>query len=419
MITTDSRQCPAGSIFIALHGETFDGNRFAVGAIENGCAYAVVDAPLKELDTSNKYANRLIHVDDTLQTFKDMARQHRRQYDIPVIGITGTNGKTTTKELVAAVLSQRYNVMFTQGNYNNDVGVPKTLFTLSADHDIAVVEMGASHPGDIKTLVETVEPTCGLITNVGRAHLQGFGSFEGVKRTKGELYDFLAANDRFAFLNDSDADLASMARDRHLRTESYVGGRVEKCTPYLYIVLDDGTRIATHLIGAYNLPNILAAVTIGRHFGVDDALIVKALQDYRPSNNRSQLTETDNNRLVVDAYNANPTSMAAAIDNFRLISTSEPKMLILGDMGELGDESEKEHEAIVRLLTDDAFAEVWLVGSEFQKAVATLAGGSRKPTVFANVDEVKEALTKNKPQGRIILIKGSHSTRLYELPSLL
>lgn len=419
VITTDSRQCPAGSIFIALRGETFDGNRFAVGALERGCAFAIVDASPKELDNSNKYANRLVRVDDTLQAFKDMARQHRRQHDIPVIGITGTNGKTTTKELTAAVLAQKYSVMFTQGNYNNDVGVPKTLFTLSASHDIAVVEMGASHPGDIKTLVETVEPTCGLITNVGRAHLQGFGSFDGVKRTKGELYDFLAANHRFAFLNTADADLAGMAQDRHLRTESYAGGRVESCTPYLNITLDDGTRIGTHLVGAYNLPNILAAVTIGRHFGVDGALIVRALQDYRPSNNRSQLTETGDNRLVVDAYNANPTSMGAAIDNFRLITTREPKMLILGDMGELGDESEKEHEAVVRLVSDSAFDEVWLIGNAFQKAVATLPGDSPWLTVFATVDEAKEALVSHKPQGRLILIKGSHATRLYELPSLL
>ncbi len=412
VITTDSRNCPVDSIFIALHGESFDGNLFAISALEKGCAFAIVDTDPKALDASNKYASRLIRVQDTLQTFKDMARQHRRQFDIPVIGITGTNGKTTTKELIAKVLGKRYNVMFTQGNFNNDVGVPKTLFTLSGEHDIAVVEMGASHPGDIKTLVETVEPTCGLITNVGRAHLQGFGSFEGVKRTKGELYDFLVANGRPAFLNTDDADLTQMAASRGLQTEAYAKGRVEKCTPYLYITLDDGTRISTRLIGAYNLPNILAAVTVGRHFGVDDRLIVEALEEYSPSNSRSQLMVTDSNHLVVDAYNANPTSMAAAVENFRMIDVAEPKMLILGDMGELGAVSEAEHRKIAEMTDDAAFREVWLVGNEFQKVSTT----ARR---FVSVDDVKAALKECKPQGMYILVKGSHSTRLYELPELL
>ena len=220
VITTDSRDCPQGSIFIALKGESFNGNAFAGKALEQGCAYAVVDEPQV---VDERLKDRYILVDDCLQTFKDLAREHRRQFDIPVIGITGTNGKTTTKELVAAVLSEEYNVMATQGNFNNDVGVPKTLFRLTDEHDIAVVEMGASHPGDIKTLVETAEPTCGLITNVGRAHLQGFGSFEGVKRTKGELYDFLRSraeegdpDQGFIFINADDPDLTQMANQRGL-----------------------------------------------------------------------------------------------------------------------------------------------------------------------------------------------------------
>ena len=201
VITTDSRECPKGSIFFALKGETFDGNRFAVASLEKGCAYAVVDdRSVVDAAKEGPFAGRLILVDDVLLAFKALAREHRRQFHIPVIGITGTNGKTTTKELIAAVLSEKYNVLCTQGNFNNDVGVPKTLFRLGKEHEIAVIEMGASHPGDIKTLVETVEPDCGIITNVGRAHLQGFGSFEGVKRTKGELYDYLAASKESAVL---------------------------------------------------------------------------------------------------------------------------------------------------------------------------------------------------------------------------
>ena len=208
-ITTDSRDCPEGSIFLALKGASFDGNQYALQALEKGCAYAIVDDP-----TVNQGDSRLILVDDCLQTFKDLAREHRRQFDIPVIGITGTNGKTTTKELIRAVLSECYNVMATEGNFNNDVGVPKTLFRLNEDHDIAVVEMGASHPGDIKTLVETAEPNCGLITNVGRAHLQGFGSFEGVCKTKGELYDFLCAHECPVFVNRDNEHLMQMISER-------------------------------------------------------------------------------------------------------------------------------------------------------------------------------------------------------------
>jgi len=220
VITTDSRDCPSGSIFFALRGGSFDGNNFALAALDKGCSYAVVDDRGR---FSNADDERIILVDDVLQAFKDVAREHRRQFDIPVIGITGTNGKTTTKELVAAVLGLRYNVMFTQGNFNNDVGVPKTLLRITGEHEIAVVEMGASHPGDIRTLAETAEPTCGLITNVGRAHLQGFGSFEGVKATKGELYDALAANSRPAFLNMHDKDLVEMASQRHHRHHCLCG----------------------------------------------------------------------------------------------------------------------------------------------------------------------------------------------------
>ncbi|MDO4194597.1 MAG: UDP-N-acetylmuramoyl-tripeptide--D-alanyl-D-alanine ligase [Prevotellaceae bacterium] len=426
VVTTDSRDVPQGSIFFALKGESFDGNKYAVQALEKGASYAVIDDAevfnSAEMDETIGEKS-LILVDNVLQTFKDLAREHRRQFDIPVIGITGTNGKTTTKELLSAVLSEKYNVMFTQGNFNNDVGVPKTLFRLTPEHEIAVVEMGASHPGDIKTLVETAEPTCGLITNVGRAHLQGFGSFEGVKKTKGELYDSLAPNPSptrrgewndspFVFLNTKDADLCEMAEQRGVKTEAYVDGRVLKCDPYLSVELEDGTVIHTKLIGSYNVVNVLAALTVGRHFGVSDEQIVHALENYKPSNNRSQLTVTEKNRLVVDAYNANPTSMAAAIDNFRLIETDLKKMAILGDMKELGEVSEKEHQTIVAKLDEAAFDEVWLVGEMFEKT----APGYR---CFANVDEVKAAIAATPIANRFILIKGSNSTKLFQLPELL
>lgn len=421
VITTDSRECPEGSIFFALKGETFDGNRFAVASLEKGCAYAVVDdKSVVDAAKEGPFAGRLILVDDVLLAFKALAREHRRQFHIPVIGITGTNGKTTTKELIAAVLSEKYNVLCTQGNFNNDVGVPKTLFRLGKEHEIAVIEMGASHPGDIKTLVETVEPDCGLITNVGRAHLQGFGSFEGVKRTKGELYDYLAASKEsavlkqkpFTFLNIHDAYLVAMAMARDLKTVPYAEGRVSECDPLLTVELADGEAIHTQLIGSYNCANVLAAVTIGRYFGVSDKKIVHALETYTPSNNRSQLTVTASNNLIVDAYNANPTSMAAAIDNFRMMKVDRRKMAILGDMRELGADSQAEHQRIADMLASAGFDEVWLVGEEFMKTKTAFRR-------FNDIEEVKAAISDHKPEDCYILIKGSNGIRLYQLPDML
>ena len=426
-ITTDSRDCPEGSIFLALKGESFNGNIFAESAIEKGCAYAIID------ESEYKKDDRFILVDNCLQTFKDLAREHRRQFDIPIIGITGTNGKTTTKELIRAVLSECYNVMATEGNFNNDVGVPKTLFRLNKDHDIAVVEMGASHPGDIKTLVEAAEPNCGLITNVGRAHLQGFGSFEGVCKTKGELYDFLCAHECPVFVNRDNEHLMQMINERRKpETDIYyygqsdnsdilIRGEVISCAPFLKFrwreqdadagYTSEWLTVQTHLIGAYNLDNMLAAITIGYVNNIPFDKINHALENYVPTNNRSQLTETEHNHLIVDAYNANPTSMKAAIDNFRLMEVS-PKMAILGMMGELGDVSQEEHQKIITLLEEAHFNEVWLVGSEFQKANSSFR-------TFANVDEVKATIAQQQPTGRYILIKGSNSTKLFQLPELL
>ena len=432
-ITTDSRDCPEGSIFLALKGETFDGNKFALQALEKGCAYAIVDDP--NLFTST-VDNRLILVDDCLQTFKDLAREHRRQFDIPVIGITGTYGKTTTKELIAAVLSQQYNVLYTQGNFNNDVGVPKTLFRLTKEHEIAVIEMGASHPGDIKTLAETAEPTCGLITNVGRAHLQGFGSFEGVIKTKCELYDFLRTRqDSLIFINaDNDYLMDQIGEDEEIWLSPYstdiekqytcISGDIISCDPFLkfrwrepLMTLEEegrGTKwhkVQTQLIGAYNIDNLLAAIAVGINFGVDRKKICTALEEYVPSNNRSQMTVTKKNHLIVDAYNANPTSMQAALDNFSLIQ-ADRKMAILGQMGELGEDSDLEHRQLVSYLEEAGYDKVWLVGDNFRDIECPF----RK---FHDVEDVKAAIAADCPEGYYILIKGSNSNKLFQLPELL
>lgn len=421
VVTTDSRSCPEGSIFIALKGASFDGNKFAAAALEKGCSYAVVDEKEYYVEGDDRY----ILTDDCLTTFKELSREHRRQFNIPVVGITGTNGKTTTKELVSAVLAEKYNVMHTEGNFNNDVGVPKTLLRLSPEHEIAVVEMGASHPGDIKKLVEYVEPTCGLITNVGRAHLQGFGSFEGVKKTKGELYDFLKAHDGLVFLNTGNPHLVEMARERELdRVISYGGeddanvqGRVTAADPFITIEWQEDGKpnvysVKSHLIGAYNVDNMLAAVAVGLHFGVTPEQINHALEHYQPTNNRSELVKTADNTLIVDAYNANPTSMAAALDSFEQIDTKLPKMAILGDMRELGAVSEEEHQKVVDTLKAKGLNDVWLVGEEFGKTQCDFHK-------YNNVEEVKQAIAGHKPTGKCILIKGSNGTKLFELPALL
>lgn len=434
--TTDSRDCPAGSIFFALKGESFNGNRFAAASLEKGCRYAVIDDPealpedlrgTKPAGRMTLVADRYILVPDVLTAFKQLARHHRRRFSIPVIGITGTNGKTTTKELIAAVLQERYNVMYTQGNFNNDVGVPKTLLSLRQGHEIAVVEMGASHPGDIRRLVEYAEPTCGLITNVGRAHLQGFGSFEGVKQTKAELYDFLADHHALLFLNEDNSDLMEMASARNFgRIISYgqtdgttVEGHVTACDPFLRFewmqhLTPQASPIMqdTRLIGAYNIDNMLAAIAVGLHFGIAPAQIRHALAHYTPSNNRSQLEITAKNKLVVDAYNANATSMAAAIDNFARIQTGQPKMAILGDMRELGDASAEEHQRVISELEDAGLDKVWLVGEEFMKT-------DTRYRRFPDVEAVETALREEQPEGYYILIKGSNGIRLHQLPALL
>lgn len=426
-LTTDSRQCAEGLIFVALKGESFDGNKFAAQALEKGCILAIVD------EAEYATESRTVLVDDCLETLRALSLMHRRTMGTPIVGITGTNGKTTTKELTAAVLAKKYRTMATEGNFNNEIGVPKTLLRLSADTEVAVVEMGASHPGDIKRLVDIVEPNCGLITNVGRAHLQGFGSFEGVVNTKCELYDKLRQTPESTVFVCSTNDILCQ-RSHDIKAERYgtagreltVEGHMEACDPFLRFSFrvenGDWHKVETHLIGSYNIDNCLAAAAVGHHFGVSDDLIAEAISQYQPTNNRSQLTVTPNNHLIVDAYNANPSSMAAAIDNFRQIDGTD-KLAILGEMRELGSESEAEHERILQQLLSPNFTQVWLVGSLWQSAINSIAAQpdhkGAQIRLFANVDEVKTAIKEQQPKGLTILIKGSNSVRLFTLPELL
>ena len=412
-VTTDSRKCGPGLMFFALKGERFDGNEFVRGALEQGCPYAVMDnASL--YDAADK---RMILVDNVLKTLQQVASYHRRLLGTPVIGITGTNGKTTTKELTNAVMSTTYNVLCTQGNLNNSIGVPLTVLGLKLEHEYAIVEMGASHPGDIKELVEISQPDFGLITNVGKAHLLGFGSFEGVKRTKGELYDWLREHGGTAFVNRDNEHLLQMCTGLPLieygkpgQNDLLVEGEVLECNPFVKFRWRSGKGdwhiVQTSLIGAYNVDNALAAITVGLKFGVSEEKASAAVAGYKPQNNRSQLTETGRNHLVVDAYNANPTSMAAALENFCMIK-ADKKMLILGDMRELGEVSQAEHKRIVEDLRKYGFTDVWLVGEEFAKA----ASGSGF-SLFPDVDAVNKALESEPVNGLTILIKGSNSMGL-------
>ena len=423
IISTDSRNCPAGCLFFALRGDNFNANAFALSALENGATYAIID--------ENEYAidERFILVDNVLETLQQLAKYHRNQLDTTVIGITGTNGKTTSKELIAAVLSQKFNILFTQGNLNNHIGVPLTLLKLRPKHEIAVVEMGASHKGDIKELAEIACPDYGIITNVGKAHLEGFGSFEGVKETKSELYENIFYQGKKIFINSGNEHLLQMAlksgftNDEELvkykliseSADDLVTGLVVSCSPFLKMQCATNKlssfEIDTKLIGTYNAENILAAVTIGHFFGIDDAIIKVGLEQYTPQNNRSQLTVTEHNKLVVDAYNANPTSMRAAVQNFGLMEV-ENKMLILGDMLELGEHAETEHQTIVDLLESYQLKNVILVGKLFAQT-------KNEFKCFENVENLLQYIEKQVIVDNYILIKGSRGIKLEKVIPLL
>ena len=412
-ITTDSRNCPKGSIFFALKGDKFDGNQYAGKALASGCVYAVIDNP------DYYIGERTILVDNVLKTLQQLAHHHRKVLGLPIIGITGTNGKTTTKELLAAVLSTKFNLLYTEGNFNNHIGVPLTLLRLTHDHEMAVIEMGASHPGDIKELVDIVHPNYGIITNVGRAHLEGFGSFEGVIRTKGELYDYIRRSKVKIFIKKENEYLQSIAKGIEQITygngdDAFASGQVVSCDPFLVFNWKQQGKlhtVETHMIGSYNLDNVLAAVAVGRFFKIPAERISRAIAAYEPTNNRSQFKKTDNNELIIDAYNANPSSMKVALDNF-ITMPVQPKAIILGDMRELGPTSDELHAEVVEQIKKGQFDKVFLCGEHFSKV-------GKEFSPFATTEAMVEELRKQPLKGYHILIKGSHSMGLEKLADIL
>ena len=397
-ISTDTRRIEPDSIFFALRGDTFDGNRFVAEALEKGAAYAVSDDP--QVAASDE-RQRIVLVDDTLKALQDLARCHRRALGIPILAISGSNGKTTTKELVSRVLAERFEVYATRGNLNNHIGVPLTLLAMTRDTEFGVVEMGASACGEIALLASVAEPNYGILTNIGRAHLEGFGGPEGIRRGKGELLDYLAANGGRAFVPREDEVLTNMAAERDGLAAEYYS-----------VTLADG--IAHHLEGDYNRFNIAAAVAVGRYFDIDGERIRHAVGSYMPDNNRSQRTETERNTLIVDCYNANPSSMRASVLNF----LAEPaggrsrRVLILGDMLELGDWSEREHAAIIEMAAQDPEAELLLVGPEFAKAYDGLAEKPANVTLCPTRDDLISLLKVSPVEHSLVLVKGSHGMGL-------
>jgi len=411
-VTTDTRNAIENSIFFALKGETFNGNKFARQALENRCAFAVIDEKEYALD------DRYILVTNVLETLQELAGYHRNNLRIPVIAITGTNGKTTTKELIAAVLSKKYKVAFTQGNLNNHIGVPLTLLSINRTHEMAIIEMGANHPGEIKILAEIAKPDFGIITNIGKAHLEGFGSFENVIKTKTELYHYLKTQNGKVFYNRDNEILDEYVQRLELDSISYgrksnhLYGELLSSEKFLEAdIFVDGLikRICTNLVGGYNLENVLAAISIGKYFKVDLEYLISAIEDYKPKNNRSQFVDTDKNSLILDAYNANPTSVDAALRNFESLHLDH-KCVILGDMKELGSESLVEHEKIIKYLENTNFDIKVLIG-EIYSSLKTATDILR----FKDVNEFNGWLSENPIINSTILIKGSRAVKLEEI----
>ncbi|MDR0825467.1 MAG: UDP-N-acetylmuramoyl-tripeptide--D-alanyl-D-alanine ligase [Prevotella sp.] len=414
-ISTDTRNSPKGSIFFALKGANFNGNEYAEKALDSGCGYAVVDEA--------KYATRpnIILVDDSLEALQDLARYHRKQFiKKPIIAITGTNGKTTTKELIYSVLSQEYNVLATQGNLNNHIGVPLTLLKIKEEHEIIIVEMGASHIGEIKFLAEMALPNYGLITNLGHAHIEGFGSFENIVKAKGELYEYIrSTNDGKIFIDYDNTLLREMSEGivsiyYGQEEDLFISGRVYSIKPYLELEWKFGDKrnlIKTNMIGEYNLSNALAAITVGKYLGVKAPLICKAIEEYIPTNNRSQLKDTGKNMLIIDAYNANPTSMHAALENFDHLEVNK-KVLILGDMKELGSDTDAEHQKVADYITRHKFDKVIFIGDNFSRVDTNYLR-------FKDLDALKEYLIDNPIEDSYILLKGSRGVQLERCIELL
>ena len=418
VISTDSRNVATNALFFALKGEKFNGNRYASTALENGASYAVIDEPLFKL------SDRFILVDNVLATLQELSRFHRLQLKVPIIAVTGTNGKTTTKELIIFVLSKRFRVTATKGNLNNHIGVPLTLLSMNHETQIGIVEMGANHPGEIAALCEIALPDFGLITNVGKAHLEGFGTFEGVKNTKVELYRFIGRRGGKIFVNTSNNHLAKMSEDTDAFAIGYrtsregygIEGEVVNSSPLLVLKAKfpkGWLYFKTNLAGSYNLENAMAAICIGNYFGITPLEICEALESYKPSNNRSQFIRTAENQLLMDAYNANPTSMEAALESFRKFD-APLKGVILGDMFELGEASHEEHQKIADSLDSMNLSMVFLTGKEFSQCRV-----SPNFKVFENNESLILYLEDFKPQGYLFLIKGSRRMKLEEVAAKL
>ncbi|UAY51418.1 UDP-N-acetylmuramoyl-tripeptide--D-alanyl-D-alanine ligase [Ferruginibacter albus] len=407
-IQTDTRKLQSGDIFFALKGDNFNGNLFAKQALEKGAAYVIVD---EEPGFTDK---RIITTTDVLTTLQLLAKHHREQFNIPFIAITGSNGKTTTKELIHEVLTTSYKTYTTKGNLNNHIGIPLTILSVKKDAAIAVIEMGANHQKEIQGYCEYTKPTHGLITNVGKAHLEGFGGEEGVRKGKGELFDYLRANKGTAFIfHDFDYLLEMSSGIDNIisygtKNADIIGNALQNENEYLQVVFEKGTsikKINTNLVGTYNLPNVLAAVTLGKYFTVDDEKIKTALENYVPSNSRSQLIEKDSNKIILDAYNANPSSMKAAIENFVKMK-ADNKILLLGGMMELGYESVKEHQSIINLIQSyGGWKQVVLVGGDYNKTTNPFIN-------FSNAAEAKQWFQQQHFSNATILVKGSRSMQM-------
>jgi len=407
-ISTDSRNITKGCMFFALKGGNFNGNKFANDALKQGANYSIIDE--KEFAVNDN----CILVNDVLETLQELANYHRKQIKIPLIAITGTNGKTTTKELLTTVLQAKFNVKSTSGNFNNHIGVPLTLLGFTSDLDYGIVEMGANHPKEIELLCKIAEPDYGLITNIGKAHIEGFGSFEGVINTKNELYSYLKGNNKTIFYNSDNEILRGLIAD-YKNTEKYcvtdscnTNGKVLSASPMVkveYSVNNTSVEINTNLVGTYNLENIVVACTIGSYFNMSLSEIKNAIESYIPTNNRSQLVEKGTNKIIVDAYNANATSMTNAIENIVAIE-SKNKVLVLGDMLELGSLSEQEHKNILELVEKLGFTNAYFVGSEFYKQK------NNKYKFYKNTIELKAFLSENKITDSLILLKGSRGIGL-------
>ncbi|GAB3858948.1 UDP-N-acetylmuramoyl-tripeptide--D-alanyl-D-alanine ligase [Hymenobacter terrigena] len=420
LVSTDSRQPQPGTLFFALNGPSFRGADFAPQALAAGASHAVVDDVLLAASDPIHYT----YAPDPLVALQQLARHHRRQFRIPVLAITGSNGKTTTKELLTAVLAQQFKVLATIGNLNNHIGVPLTLLRLRQDeHDFAVIEMGANHRGEIAAYCEWAEPTHGLITNIGKAHLEGFGGAEGVALGKGELFDYLTRTGGTAFVNTLDARLPSLAAQvptilTYPRVMDNYPATLLSAAPAVALRLGDGTEVVAQLTGDYNFPNLAAAAAVGQYFGISTDKIAAALTRYNPQNNRSQLVRTPaGNELVLDAYNANPSSMAAALRSFaaRPVAAGQTKLVLLGDMFELGDESAKEHAALGQLLAELPLPQVLLIGPEMARAAALAPTAQH----FATKAEAAEWLRAHPVRNRQVLVKGSRGMALETLVELL